>query len=242
MSLSFQLPLFYHQELSAGSEHVLLNEEESVHLLRVLRLKVNDRVNLTNGKGLLAECRVSGSSKRVELEVAGIRVDDKKVYRLSLAVGLLKKRDKLEWIAEKAVEIGVTDLGFFNSRFSERSELNLDRVEKVLVAAVKQSYNLHKPLLHSTRSFKQTILETGEGFVNKFIAHESVVPSNHLSHYLKNKGNTIILVGPEGGFAEEEVELAVQNGYIPVSLGLHRLRTETACLYGITVLKSFLEH
>ena len=144
------------------------------------------------------------------------------------AMAPTKNMDRTEWFAEKATEIGIDEISFLNCRFSERKVLKVERIEKIVVSAVKQSLKARKPQINEMTSFDKFVRQDFPG--DKFIAHCYAGEKPLLKDVLSNEKDTLVLVGPEGDFSPEEVELALSCGFRPVSLGMSRLRTETAAL------------
>ena len=207
-----------------------LPEEESAHCLRVLRLGVGDELEVTDGKGsILRTAIVSTAGKRCKVEA----IEEKKVEKgwhgnLTIAIAPTKNMDRIEWLAEKATEIGWDKVAFLNCRFSERKVIKTDRVERIVVSAMKQSLKFNKPVVEEMTDFKKFILAERKGA--KFIAHCYENEKRELFDALVPGEDATILIGPEGDFSKEEVEAAISAGFIPVSLGNSRLRTETAGL------------
>lgn len=205
-----------------------LNPEESKHCVRVLRLKEGDEISLIDGRGgyysgviLLAEtkgCEVKIVSKTEEY--------GKRDFRLHLAVAPTKNIDRTEWMLEKCTEIGTDEFTMIDSFHSERKTVKRERLEKVIVAAVKQSLKAYVPRLNPMADLKRFIGSVKEK--QRFIAHCHAGEKAHLSEVYKPGADAVILIGPEGDFSEEEVELAIQAGFLPITLGNSRLRTETA--------------
>lgn len=209
---------------------VFLDENESAHIVRVLRMGNGDALMITNGKGILYEAVITDAHPRkcvVRLERtvpdAGIRN-----YRLTIAVAPTKNADRMEWFTEKAVEIGIDSIVPMVCQFSERRILNISRLEKIAVAAMKQSQKAWLPAISDMVPFRELISEPFDGV--RLIAHCYQGEKPHLSRVIKPGDNVLILVGPEGDFSPEEVSMAKEAGFTEVSLGRSRLRTETAAL------------
>lgn len=221
------MALFYVPDIAERWE---LSEEEAAHALRVLRLAVGDELEITDGKGTLYKAVISSvvgkhcyvEAKEVLPMPKGWNGD------IHIAVAPTKNMDRIEWFAEKATEIGLDALTFLNCRFSERKVVKCERVERIVVSAMKQSLKYSKPLVNEMTDFKKFISEPREG--EKYIAH-CYNDEKHLLKDIHESGvDATILIGPEGDFSPEEVKMAMDAGYKPVSLGNSRLRTETAAL------------
>ncbi len=203
-----------------------LNQQESHHCVGVLRHKANDIITVADGKGTFFECRISNSHpKHCIVEIVSKQTHKERDFRLHIAIAPTKNIDRTEWFAEKVTEIGIESITLLKCEHSERKKVRIDRLEKILVAATKQSLKAYKPNLFDLTKFKEFIDENkGAGY----IAHCNTSPLPHFKTIYTARQDAIILIGPEGDFSPEEVEYAVKNGFKEVSLGNSRLRTETA--------------
>lgn len=219
--------VFYTPDISTSPE---LPEEEAGHCLRVLRLSIGDEIMLTDGKGCFYKAVISAASgKRCQVKVTET-IPQEKGWNgwLHIAMAPTKNMDRTEWFAEKATEIGFDELTFLNCRYSERKVIKTERIEKILVSAVKQSLKAAKPVLNEMTEFNSFITSDFGG--QKFIAHCYEGEKQLLKEVIHPGEDALVLIGPEGDFSEEEVEKAIANGFRPISLGKSRLRTETAAL------------
>lgn len=217
-----------------------LPQEEATHALRVLRLKAGDSINLMDGIGnfYLAEVTLA-TNKRCLYEIKEC-LPQLPAWRgkVHLAIAPTKMMERIEWMAEKATEIGFDELSFLNCKFSERKTLRVDRIDKIVVSAVKQSHKAWKPLVNDMVAFKEFIAQPRGG--RKFICHcyEEVEKTDFFAELQKETGeenDVTVLVGPEGDFSIDEVNMALAYGYKSVSLGKSRLRTETAGLLAVAM-------
>ena len=221
------MQIFYTPDIAVNPE---LPEEEAGHCIRVLRLVEGDQILLTDGKGFFYEAAISRAHPK-HCEVTILKSWQQSAlwnFKLHIAVAPTKNMDRLEWFAEKATEIGIDAITCLNCRFSERKEVKPARLEKILVSAMKQSQKATLPYLSGMTDFRDFVKQPFDG--RKFIAHceEGVKPLLKNSYHPEE--NALILIGPEGDFSLEEIELALQQGFEPISLGDSRLRTETAAL------------
>lgn len=219
--------VFYTPDIATSPE---LPEEEAGHCLRVLRLSIGDEIMLTDGKGCFYKAVISAASgKRCQVKVTET-IPQEKGWNgwLHIAMAPTKNMDRTEWFAEKATEIGFDELTFLNCRYSERKVIKTERIEKILVSAVKQSLKAAKPVLNEMTDFNSFITSDFGG--QKFIAHCYEGEKQLLKEVIHPGEDALVLIGPEGDFSEEEVEKAIANGFRPISLGKSRLRTETAAL------------
>ena len=222
--------IFYAPCLSTCSE---LPEEESGHVVRVLRHTVGDEIDVVDGNGMWYHCRIaSAHPKHCSVEILSSHSDSHWPYRVELAIGPTKNLDRMEWWLEKSVEIGLDRFVPLRCRFSERKELKTERMRKIAIAAMKQSLKATLPQIDEMTDIRRFIEEPFDG--QKFIAHCMDNQPRHLLSHLVQKGRDVrILIGPEGDFSQDEVTFALQNGYLPISLGDQRLRTETAALVSV---------
>jgi 16S rRNA (uracil1498-N3)-methyltransferase len=219
--------LFYAPDIVADQR---LPETEAQHCLKVLRMKVGDNIHLTDGKGNFYKAAIEGTNwKDCKLRVLET-IPQAPLWngKIEIALAPPKNMERIEWFAEKATEIGIDKICFLLCRFSERKEIKTERIGKILISAMKQSVKARLPELTEMLDFKQFIRQQFNG--QKFIAHCHSGDKPCLSQVYSKNENVLILIGPEGDFSEEEVTLAEEQGFIPVSLGKSRLRTETAAL------------
>ncbi|MFV0554238.1 MAG: 16S rRNA (uracil(1498)-N(3))-methyltransferase [Mangrovibacterium sp.] len=219
--------LFYTPDISGNT--YTLPEEESKHAVRVLRMQVGDRLQLIDGKGGFYEAIVSEANpKRCTIEVQSKEENyAQRKHYLHIAVAPTKNIDKIEWFLEKATEIGIDEITPILCDHSERKVIKDDRLEKIIISAMKQSYKAFLPKLNPLTPLRELLKGNFSG--GKFIAHCYDEERNPLKTALNQQAN-LILIGPEGDFSENEVQEALENGFKPVSLGESRLRTETAAL------------
>lgn len=216
-----------------------LPEEEAGHCLRVLRLGVGDEVMLTDGKGCFYKAVISAATgKRCQVKVVE-KIEQEKFWKghLHLAMAPTKNMDRIEWFAEKATEIGFDELSFLNCRFSERKVIKTERIEKIVVSAMKQSLKARKPIVNEMTDFAKFMQRDFQG--QKFIAHCYEGEKPLLKEVLKPGEDALVLIGPEGDFSPEEVQKAEALGFQPISLGKSRLRTETAALVAVHMMNLF---
>lgn len=226
-----------------AANQVELPAEEATHALRVLRLKGGDEIFLMDGEGSFYRAEVTAaSSKRCLYEIKE-NMPQKRAWKghIHLAIAPTKMMERIEWMAEKATEIGFDELSFLNCQFSERKVVKTPRIDKIVISAVKQSHKAWKPVVNELESFKEFIETPRPG--RKFICHcyEEVEKKDFFTEINlctdasqeSDADDITVLVGPEGDFSIDEVRLALENGYESVSLGTSRLRTETAGLVAV---------
>lgn len=228
------MQLFYFSEISESTTHFSFHKEESKHIVKVLRKKEGDLLRVTNGKGLLFTTQVINAKQSgCEVEVTQVeKFENTRSYHLQMVVAPTKSNDRTEWFLEKATELGVDEFSFLACTNSERKVIKEERFEKVVLSAMKQSLQLHLPEVNPLQDFESFVKKTHLG--QRFIAHCYDTPKQNLWDAIEtNVKEVVILIGPEGDFSEEEVELAIHHGFTPVSLSPNRLRTETAALVAV---------
>jgi 16S rRNA (uracil1498-N3)-methyltransferase len=223
------MQLFYNPTIDESTESFSFDKEESKHIIKVLRKKDTDILHVTNGLGLVLKTEITlASDNKCTVKILSSEKAAASKYQLHLAVAPTKMNDRFEWFLEKATEIGIHEITPIICDRSERKVINLERFEKILLTALKQSNVLFLPKLNPAIPYKEFIKLKNDDV--KFIAHCEETDKKTLKSILKPKENVTVLIGPEGDFSEKEIELAIENKYIPVSLGNTRLRTETAAI------------
>jgi len=227
------MQLFFDRYITSGSYQ--LPENESKHLIRVLRKSVGDQVMITNGSGSLFQAAITDiKGKSCFTEVTLVEEIAEMSPKLIMAIAPTKSTDRMEWFLEKAVELGVSEIYPIQSFHSERVKVKKERWERILVSAMKQSLRFYLPQLHDLTKLKDFLsLDLAE---SKLMAHCRKSKRFPLNDAFGADKNTVILVGPEGDFSVEEIELAESRGWKSIDLGDRRLRTETAAL---SVLDAF---
>lgn len=222
--------LFYTPDISSAQSHYQLSEEESKHCIRVLRLQQDDQVQLIDGRGGLYTASIADPHpKRTLLQILSAQQEyQKRNHYLHIAVAPTKNIERLEWFLEKATEIGIDEVSLIICQRSERKEAKVDRLDKIITAAVKQSLKAYHPLLNEQAPLSKFLNQPFEG--QKFIAHCEPGQKADISSQFKPHGRYLILIGPEGDFTPQEITAAFQSDFKPVTLGDSRLRTETAAL------------
>ena len=220
--------LFFTTKIEQGFAH--LDEEESRHLVTVLRRKVGDKLDLTDGRGFYYEAEIAETGKRHVLAriLSTTPAAAETTASLHLAIAPTKQIERIEWLLEKATEIGIAEITLLHCQRSERDTVRLDRLEKVLLSAMKQSLRAQLPKLNPLTRFQQFVSRAEAE--QKYIAWCADSPLAHLKTLLLPAKNALVLIGPEGDFSPEEVRLAEANGFVGAGLGAARLRTETAGL------------
>ncbi|WP_264554159.1 16S rRNA (uracil(1498)-N(3))-methyltransferase [Flavobacterium sp. N2038] len=223
------MQLFYNPDIDETTETFSFDKEESRHIIKVLRKKDSDILHVTNGLGLLFETEITlASDNKCIVRILSITKSPEPKFRLHLAVAPTKMNDRFEWFLEKATEIGIQEITPIICDRSERKVINLERFEKIILSAMKQSNETFLPKLNDAITFKEFIKQKNEGL--QLIAHCEETDKKSLKEILKPNENVTLLIGPEGDFSEKEIALALGNNFQPVTLGNTRLRTETAAV------------
>lgn len=214
----------------------VLPEADSQHCVRVLRMKPGDDVQVIDGKGGLYRCVLADAHPKHALLTIVERIEQPLPWQqsITIAVAPTKMMDRMEWLVEKLVEVGVNRIVPLRCRYSERKEIKQERLEKIAVAAMKQSLKAVLPVIEPMTPFSDFIRSMAEASPasQKFVAYcAPEIPRRLLTHAYRPGLDAVMLIGPEGDFSNEEIRMALDAGYQPVSLGESRLRTETAALY-----------
>lgn len=223
------MQLFYNPDINSSVNEFSFDKEESKHIVKVLRKKEGDILHVTNGLGFLFYTEIIlASDKKCTVKINETVTQPQSDFYLHLAVAPTKMNDRFEWFLEKATEIGVHEITPIICDHSERKIIKTERFDKIIQSAMKQSLQYYLPKLNEPISLKEFINLHHEGTL--FIAHCEETEKKLLKDSIKPKEKYTILIGPEGDFSEKEIDLALKNKYIPVSLGNTRLRTETAAV------------
>jgi len=221
------MQIFYAPDISGNS--YTLDEIESRHLIRVLRMAKGAEVRLIDGKGNLYEGFISDPDQnRCTIEITGKTADfEKRDYRLHMAISPIKNAERFEWFIEKSVEIGVDEITPLVCRNTEKPGIKPGRINNLIISAMKQSLKATKPVLNEACDFKEFLKSDPVGI--RMIAHcDASSLRTGISDVYSKKESAVILIGPEGDFTKDEINLAFCKGYKPIHLGASRLRTETA--------------
>ena len=229
------MQLFFNSNINTTTKDIIFDKIESRHIVKVLRKKEGDILKITNGKGSLFTAKISfASDKKCTAELVKKEIKNKTWnYYLHIAIAPTKNNDRTEWFLEKATEIGIDEITPIICQNSERRVVKLDRFEKIIQSAMKQSLKFHLPKLNEPLKFNEFINQNFEGTL--CIAHCVDDEKNHLKN-IKEPKKITILIGPEGDFSTQEIERALSKKYIPISLGKSRLRTETAALVATNIV------
>jgi 16S rRNA (uracil1498-N3)-methyltransferase len=233
------LPFFYINEYNTSQKEIVLDEDTSRHVVQVLRMKEGEKLNLTDGKGNLITAEIADAHKKhCSVKIVDSRLTGHDSRNVIIAISLLKNTSRFEWFLEKATEIGVSEIVPLICERTEKQKFRYDRMKGICISAMLQSQQCWLPELHEPAKYIEYIKSiTDNADLTKFIAHcEETAEKKSLSTFQPLNHSTI-LIGPEGDFTKQEIELALQKGFIPVSLGETRLRTETAGVVAMALLQ-----
>ncbi len=233
--------LFYTTAINLNT--ITLDENDSKHAVKVLRLQSGNQVHAVDGKGNLFECEIKDAHpKKCTLNVLQTNFQENPYAQISIAVAPTKNNNRYEWFLEKATEIGIGSIFPIITKNSERKVINGDRMKKVIIAAMKQSLKSYLPVLNAASTLKELIISIKDKEINLLIAHcYSDISKADLTKVVDKKKSTLLLIGPEGDFSQNEVQYALDNGFQSVTLGNTRLRTETAAIVACTKLNMLYE-
>mgnify|MGYP006278263521 CR=1 FL=1 len=231
--------LFFVPDALTDKTVILLNEENSKHAIQVLRLKQGDFIELTDGKGHWAKAVITQEHrKQCQVQVQDLQLLPRASRQITLAISLLKNRNRFEWLLEKVTELGVARIIPLLCERTEKESARVERMQAILQSALLQSKQVWLPELTAPQSFSSIQnwkLKEGDAFI---ATCDSLPKQSLASLALTSQKNSLICIGPEGDFTEQEVALAMTNGFKPVSLGTTRLRTETAGVVAVSLLAS----
>ena len=229
------MQLFYNPRLDHSAAQFVFSSEESGHIVKVLRKKEGDILQITNGKGYLFEAKILlADAKKCKAQILSSTKKHRKMHWFHMVVAPPKNNDRFEWFLEKATEIGVDEITPIICEHSERKVIKQERMEKVIQSAMKQSLQTYLPQLNQAITYSEFIGKPHQGLL--FIAHCDEGEKLELKRRVAPDKDVTILIGPEGDFSKDEIAKAYQHGFLPVSLGQNRLRTETAAIVACTTV------
>jgi 16S rRNA (uracil1498-N3)-methyltransferase len=231
------VPYFYFAHLSTMADEFMLNENSSRHIVQVLRMQRDDKIQLTDGKGLSVLATIQEANKKKST----VRITEKKLHeapvrKVQIGLSLLKNAGRFEWFLEKATELGVSGIIPLKCTRTEKLQFRLERMHGILESALIQSQQVWMPVMNEPRDFNEYVKEIKSD--QKLIAHCETGTKKKLSEIINSHVNSqVILIGPEGDFTPEEISAATDAGFIAVELGQNRLRSETAALAAASIMK-----
>ena len=226
------MDLFY-SKFNANNKLITINETDSKHIIRSFRKNIGDQIRITNGKGLLCEAEILEKGKNIKVKVISSILHEPDKLSIHVAISPLKNISRFEWFVEKATELGISQITPIKSRYSEKKKINTERLERIITSSIKQSNQFFIPKINPIIPFSRFILNNDE---EKIMAN--LKTNNTLKKELFTTNSICILIGPEGGFSDEEINLARENNIKEITLGNNRLRSETAAIYTISAIKA----
>lgn len=232
-------PYFFVEQLAPEAHNLILNEEQSKHIVQVLRMQKDEQILLTDGKGSKAHALIiDDHRKRCEVEIIDVANEEEVKSKITIAISLIKNTARFEWFLEKATEIGVNEIIPLICERTEKEKFRFDRMQNILISGMLQSQQSWLPLLHVPISFDELINQNR--VENKFIAHCLPGQKTQLTSFTHHSSlitHSLILIGPEGDFTKNEIQMSLTKNFLPVALGSTRLRTETAGIVAATILR-----
>ena len=228
------MDLFF-SNFKSNDKYIVIDEIDSKHITRSFRKNIGDRVKITNGKGYLCNAEIVEMGKKIKVKIKSIEKFESSIYSVHIAISPLKNTSRFEWFIEKATELGVNQITPLICKYSEKKKVNIDRLDRILISSLKQSNQFFKPIINSIKDFEDFIINNED---EKLMAN--LKTSNKINGQLFTQKNICLIIGPEGGFSNQEIELAKKHNIKQVTLGKSRLRSETAAIYGLSVIKSII--
>jgi len=224
--------LFF-SNFSQTDNEIVVNENDSRHILKSYRKGIGDILNFTNGNGLLAECKIIEKGKKIKVKIVKISKNKPNKVSIHVAISPLKNPSRFEWFVEKATEIGIKEITPIITKYSEKKKVNHERLERISISSLKQSNQLFKPKINSTEKFSDFIKNNSDQKIMANLKTKNIFTKESI-----NSNQICLVIGPEGGFSDDEIQEAKNNKIIEISFGENRLRSETAAIYGLSILKS----
>ena len=228
------MDLFY-SNYKATDRFIVINEVDSKHISKSFRKNIGDNIRITNGLGCVCNAEIIEKGKKIKVKIKGVEKFESPNFSIHVALSPLKNISRFEWFVEKATELGISQITPIVCEHSEKKKVNSERLERILISSLKQSNQFFKPKINSISTFENFILNSEDQLLMA-----NLKTSNKLSEKLFTKSNICLMIGPEGGFSEREIDLAKKQGIKEVTLGNSRLRSETAAIYGMSIIRSII--
>ena len=228
------MEIFY-SEFNRNNDTINVNDIDSRHIVKSLRKKIGDEISLTNGNGLSCKTKIIEIGKKVKVEITSFKKEALSNEKIHIAISPLKNSSRFEWFLEKATEIGVREITPLITRYSEKKKINFERAERVLISSMKQSYQFYKPKINPIINFSDFLIQNNDFKIMANLKTNRLIKANDIK-----SNNICLMIGPEGGFSEEEIIEARDNNILEISLGKNRLRSETAAVHSLSIIKTLL--
>ena len=224
------MDLFF-SNYKANDKYVVMNEVDSKHISRSFRKNIGDNIMITNGSGYLCNAEIIEIGKKIKVKINSIEKFKSSSNSIHIALSPLKNASRFEWFVEKSTELGISKITPLVCEYSEKKKVNMDRLDRILISSLKQSNQFYKPIINSIKTFENFIRDNED---------ELFMANLKTSNKIKRELFTQNMIGPEGGFSDAEIKLAKKKNIKEITLGNSRLRSETAAIFGLSVIKSLI--
>ena len=228
------MDLFY-SNFNKDDKLITINQIDSKHITKSFRKNIGDLIKITNGNGSICDAEIIEKGRNIKVEIKKIVNYEREKTSIHVALSPLKNISRFEWFVEKATELGINQITPIISDYSEKRKVNTERLERIIISSMKQSNQCYRPILNTIVDYKTFILSNKE---EKIMAN--LKTNNKLQKKLLETNNLCLLIGPEGGFSDKEIEYSLKNNVKEITLGNNRLRSETAAIYSISAIKAII--
>lgn len=228
------MDLFY-SNFDKDDKLITINQIDSKHITKSFRKNIGDLIKITNGNGSICDAEIIEKGRNIKVEIKKIVNYEREKTSIHVALSPLKNTSRFEWFVEKATELGINQITPIISDYSEKRKVNTERLERIIISSMKQSNQCYRPILNTIVDYKTFILSNKE---EKIMAN--LKTNNKLQKKLLETNNLCLLIGPEGGFSDKEIEYSLKNNVKEITLGNNRLRSETAAIYSISAIKAII--
>ena len=228
------MDLFY-SNFDKDDKLITINQIDSKHITKSFRKNMGDLIKITNGNGSICDAEIIEKGRNIKVEIKKIVNYEREKISIHVALSPLKNTSRFEWFVEKATELGINQITPIISHNSEKRKVNTERLERIIISSMKQSNQCYRPILNTIVDYKTFILSNKE---EKIMAN--LKTNNKLQKKLLETNNLCLLIGPEGGFSDKEIEYSLKNNVKEITLGNNRLRSETAAIYSISAIKAII--
>ena len=228
------MDLFY-SNFDKDDKLITINQIDSKHITKSFRKNIGDLIKITNGNGSICDAEIIEKGRNIKVEIKKIVNYEREKTSIHVALSPLKNISRFEWFVEKATELGINQITPIISDYSEKRKVNTERLERIIISSMKQSNQCYRPILNTIVDYKTFILSNKE---EKIMAN--LKNKNKLQKKLLKSNNLCLLIGPEGGFSDKEIEYSIKNNVKEITLGNNRLRSETAAIYSISAIKAII--
>ena len=228
------MDLFY-SNFNKDDKLITINQIDSKHITKSFRKNMGDLIKITNGNGSICDAEIIEKGRNIKVEIKKIVNYEREKISIHVALSPLKNTSRFEWFVEKATELGINQITPIISHYSEKRKVNTERLERIIISSMKQSNQCYRPILNTIVDYKTFILSNKE---EKIMAN--LKTNNKLQKKLLESDNLCLLIGPEGGFSNKEIEYSIKNNVKEITLGNNRLRSETAAIYSISAIKAII--